>query len=76
MQSGCQFGFHGEFNFRAYELVIAVGVLAFLHNAAHMWYYWLPVDSNMQKYVPGTAAAGGVVTLCLVRATGCAALLC
>jgi hypothetical protein len=55
IQSGCQYAhrFQGEFNFRAYELVIAVGVLAFLHNAAHMWYYWLPVDSNRQKYVPG-----------------------
>jgi hypothetical protein len=30
-----------------------VGVLAFVHNSVQMWYYWLPVDSNRQKYVPG-----------------------
>jgi hypothetical protein len=30
-----------------------VGVLAFVHNSVQMWYYWLPVDGNRQKYVPG-----------------------
>lgn len=30
-----------------------MGVLAFVFNLAQMWYYWLPVDVNRQKYVPG-----------------------
>lgn len=57
LQNGCpfQYSFTGEFNFRSYQLVIAVGVLAFLQNIAHLTYYVLPVDSNRQKYLPGIA---------------------
>lgn len=52
-QAGCQSTLNGQFNFRAYQLVIAVGVLAFLQNLGHLTYYVLPVDSNRQKYLPG-----------------------
>jgi hypothetical protein len=47
-----------------------VGVLAFVHNSVQMWYYWLPVDGNRQKYVPGEFRSfhGGSVVLYYVHA--------
>jgi hypothetical protein len=45
----------GCFNFRPFQLVIAVGVLVFLGNSAAVLYYMLPIDSTAEKvkYVPG-----------------------
>lgn len=50
----------GQFNFRAYQFVIAVGVLSFVQNAVFLVYYWLPVsESSGNKFVPGLSAALG-----------------
>jgi hypothetical protein len=54
-QRGCAFKdrFYGRFNFRAYQLVIAVGVIVFLTNGAYIVHYCLPQDSQGKKYVLG-----------------------
>ena len=52
----------GEFNFRPYQLVLSIAVLAFVHNAIFLGYYWLPVNEHSgYKYVPGLAHLLGMI---------------
>jgi len=43
----------GSFNMRPYQLVIAVGVLVYIHCLLTAMYYLLPVNREGVKYVPG-----------------------
>mmetsp|Transcript_164 Transcript_164/g.217 ORF Transcript_164/g.217 Transcript_164/m.217 type:complete len:407 (+) Transcript_164:116-1336(+) len=51
--SSCQIVLSGSFNFRSYQLVIAIGVMSFLFNGLICGYYLLPIDSDRLKYIPG-----------------------
>jgi hypothetical protein len=56
IQAGCGINskkYSGSFNFRPYQVIIALGVINFVHSISYMVYYVLPLNEQQQKYVPG-----------------------
>eukprot|EP01036_Dinobryon_divergens_P034061 gene34061-44009_t len=43
----------GSFNYRPYQAVIAIGVIVYIHGVLLSVYYWLPVNAEQQKFIPG-----------------------
>jgi hypothetical protein len=59
LQRGCPYKgrFVGRFNFRAYQAVIAVGVLLFLSNSVYLLHHSLPSHSPVEKLLSGNLTA-------------------
>lgn len=54
LQSGCPIDHMvGYFDYRAYRLVLAAAILAFIHSFFLIMYYVLPLDQHGRKVVPG-----------------------
>eukprot|EP01034_Spumella_vulgaris_P022049 gene22049-28144_t len=45
----------GSFNYRPYQVLLALGVMVYIYNSLFALYYILPADVNKHKYVPGLA---------------------
>eukprot|EP00601_Ochromonadales_sp_CCMP2298_P028505 CAMPEP_0173325454 /NCGR_PEP_ID=MMETSP1144-20121109/516_1 /TAXON_ID=483371 /ORGANISM="non described non described, Strain CCMP2298" /LENGTH=353 /DNA_ID=CAMNT_0014269649 /DNA_START=49 /DNA_END=1113 /DNA_ORIENTATION=- len=60
-ESGCEYNglLSGSFNFKAYQLVIAVAVMSLVFQGLALIYYALPADSEGMKYIPSLSALLG-----------------
>lgn len=43
----------GHFDFRAYQIVLSMAVIVYLHTLFFLFYYLLPTDENNHKFIPG-----------------------